>query len=272
LGLGVEFKTLDAERRTRLFASNIVSASVVGAAFALAVVMHEAVEKAREREMRKISFVQARPKPAPKPELPKPKPPPPKKKPGPKGPDKPVKQRLRAPDRAVAKTLVAPKEIPKVAEKPPEVVEEDTVHLATEGTLDETEGAIGGSIEKPPPGETGTGGGGEGAPVEEPPPKPKPKPKTIFLRADMPKPERIEGTDPAYVEAAKQAGISGLVVLLFTITPDGDVTNVRLIKDLPVLGQVCVKAVRQWKFKQVIYQGQPVSVIVKQPFLFKLED
>jgi TonB family protein len=108
--------------------------------------------------------------------------------------------------------------------------------------------------------------------VEKPKPKPKPKPvKPIFLRADMPKPERLEGSDPAYTEAAKAAGIEGLVVLLFTITPKGDVTNVRVIKNLPVLGDVCAATVRRWKFKPVIYQDQPVSVIVKQPFLFKLE-
>jgi protein TonB len=263
--LGLGLVTAAADRRKRLFASNAVSGAILAASFGTAVYLHEAKSK-EEEIVRKVSFIQQAPKPQPK-EAEKPKPPPPKKKPAPK------KQRLAVADRKMTRALVAPKEVPKVAEKPPEVIEEDTVHLSVEGTLDETVGEIGGQLEKPPPGPTGPGGPGEGT-EPEPPPKPKPiaKPKTIFLRADMPKPERVSGEDPTYPDAAKQAGIEGTVVLLFTITPEGTVTNIRVIKDLPILGELCKKVVRSWKFKPFIYQGAPTSVIMRQPFTFKLTD
>src|SRR5205823_5245210 len=97
-------------------------------------------------------------------------------------------------------------------------------------------------------------------------------PRTIFLTASMPQPERISGENPVYSDHAKAKNIEGLVVLLFTIAADGSVTNVRLLKDLPILGKICQEAVKSWKFKPILSGGSPISVIMKQPFQFNLQD
>jgi protein TonB len=269
------------DRRKRLAMTNLVSAVLIGTAFVLAVVLHEAkAQDDSEKEMRKVAFIQAKPKPKPPPEPPKPKPPPPvQKKQTARKLGLPKKQQLKAPNLKVAKALIAPKEVPKTAEKPPEQVEEpDSSTLSREGTDDESKGGLGGTTYEPPPGATGEGGGKEigpeVAPPPPPPPKPKPKaPKTLFLRADMPQPERLEGSDPAYTEAAKAAGIAGMVIILFKINTKGDVTDVKIIKNLPVLGDVCAATVKRWKFKPMTDDhGNPVNLMVKQPFFFKLEN
>jgi TonB family protein len=78
--------------------------------------------------------------------------------------------------------------------------------------------------------------------------------------------------DPAYTDEARSAGVTGIVSVLFQITESGDVKDVRIVKDLPLLGAVTREAVRRWKFEPVVLEGRPVSVIVRQAFLYKLED
>src|SRR5262245_41947322 len=96
--------------------------------------------------------------------------------------------------------------------------------------------------------------------VRNPPPG-----RTVFLRANLPQLKRIAGADPAYTFGARVEGVKGLVIVIFTITSRGDVACVRILKNLPILGPVCQEAVRRWKFRPIVYEGQPVNVIVKQP-------
>lgn len=105
-----------------------------------------------------------------------------------------------------------------------------------------------------------------------PPPEPTPPaaPRTIFLREGFRRPTRLEGRDPEYVPAARDASIEGTVVLLFTISPAGGVHSVRLVKDVPVLGNACETAVKRWRFAPYLHEGQLVSVVVRQAFTFKL--
>jgi TonB family protein len=142
------------------------------------------------------------------------------------------------------------------------------------------------SAGQPPPGWPPPTAAPASAPAAVPAPAPEPAPsdpraadtaateapKTIFLRDGMARPERISGRDPSYVPQAKSAGISGTVVLLFTITPEGAVRSVRILKDLPILGEACVAAVRQWKFRPPVVNGKPVSMVVKQAFVFRDEE
>jgi protein TonB len=267
LGLGLSLRAAAVGRRRRLLVTNLVSGVIIGAAFGVAVYVHEAQEKKAKEKLRKVAFIQQQQK---KPEPPKPKPEAPKPKP--KSP--PKKQRLKAPDRKVVQALQAPTKVPDKVDKPPQIMEEDTAHGSLSGTDDEDAGEMGGGADEPPPGPTGTGGEGGTEPAPPPPPPPKPKKKTppprpIFLRADMQPPERTSGEDPSYPSAASQAGINGTVILLITVSAKGKVTDVKIIKNLPILGEHCARTVRSWRFKPYIVNGVAVPVIVRQPFTFK---
>jgi TonB family protein len=115
----------------------------------------------------------------------------------------------------------------------------------------------------------------EPAPVRpEPPPPPRAdppaKPRTVFLREGMPEPERVEGRDPEYVPSAREAGIAGTVIVMFRITTTGRVRDVRVIKQLPVLGEACAAAVRRWRFAPYQLNGEAVNLLVRRGFQFRL--
>lgn len=70
----------------------------------------------------------------------------------------------------------------------------------------------------------------------------------------------LKKVTPKYPDAARQAGIQGRVVLGAMIDKNGDIESLTLISGDPVLTDAALEAVRQWKYKPYLLQGQPVRV------------
>jgi len=71
---------------------------------------------------------------------------------------------------------------------------------------------------------------------------------------------------PIYPDRAASRGIEGWVVVEFDITPAGTVENPRVIDALPAktFDRAALKAIRKWKFKPQIVNGQPVAQFNKE--------
>ena len=78
--------------------------------------------------------------------------------------------------------------------------------------------------------------------------------------------------EPVYPEAAKQAGIQGVVSLELDISKDGNVEAVRVISGPSQLTQSAVDAVKQWRFRPTLLNGEPLPVVgivnVSFPFAY----
>ncbi|MFL6259553.1 MAG: energy transducer TonB [Thermoanaerobaculia bacterium] len=75
------------------------------------------------------------------------------------------------------------------------------------------------------------------------------------------RPEVISAPAPVYTELARRARVTGTVILEAIINEQGDVENVRVLKDQPMgLDQAAVDAVKNWKFKPATKDGKPVKV------------
>jgi protein TonB len=59
---------------------------------------------------------------------------------------------------------------------------------------------------------------------------------------------------------ARQAGISGTVVLKADISATGTVENVRVLSGQPMLTSAASDAVKRWRYKPYIENGEPVPV------------
>ena len=71
----------------------------------------------------------------------------------------------------------------------------------------------------------------------------------------------IYGPRPQYPELAKQARISGVVHLHAFIAADGTVQSLTVIPPAhPLLAPAAVEAVRTWRYKPTLLNGQPVEV------------
>ncbi len=65
---------------------------------------------------------------------------------------------------------------------------------------------------------------------------------------------------PNYPALAKQARIQGSVVLQATIGKDGSIQNLRVLSGHPMLTQSALDAVKQWKYKPYLLNGEAVEV------------
>jgi len=69
----------------------------------------------------------------------------------------------------------------------------------------------------------------------------------------------VEKTPPSYPESALQAGLRGPVVLQAWIGKDGKIQELKLIRGPLLLGQAAFDAVRNWRFKPYLLNGEAVE-------------
>jgi protein TonB len=70
----------------------------------------------------------------------------------------------------------------------------------------------------------------------------------------------IRRVNPAYPPLARQARIQGQVLLRAQISKEGSIENLQLISGHPMLVQSALDAVKQWKYKPYLLNGEPVEV------------
>jgi TonB family protein len=94
----------------------------------------------------------------------------------------------------------------------------------------------------------------------------------ILVGGDVKPPERVFAPQPTYTEIARKARIQGVVIVQAIIDKQGNVTNVKVLKGLPMgLEEAAVDAMKQWKFKPATLNGRPVTVYYNLTVNFKLQ-
>ncbi len=70
----------------------------------------------------------------------------------------------------------------------------------------------------------------------------------------------IKKVQPNYPPLARQARIQGQVVLHAEISKDGTIQNLQLISGHAMLAPAAIEAVKQWRYKPYLLNGEPVAV------------
>lgn len=77
---------------------------------------------------------------------------------------------------------------------------------------------------------------------------------------------------PVYPLEAMEQKLQGKVVVHLVISTTGDVLSTEPVSGSPVLVQAAVAAMKKWKFKPYIHNGQPVQIGYKMPYDFAIGD
>jgi periplasmic protein TonB len=80
----------------------------------------------------------------------------------------------------------------------------------------------------------------------------------------------IHKVQPAYPTLARSARIQGDVVLKAIIDKDGNIQDLQLVSGHPMLVPVAINAVRQWRYRPYLLNGQPVEVETTITVIFSL--
>src|SRR5579863_226067 len=70
----------------------------------------------------------------------------------------------------------------------------------------------------------------------------------------------VRRVNPVYPPLARQARIQGVVLLQAEISKEGNIINLQLISGHPMLAPAAIEAVKQWKYKPYLLNGEPVEV------------
>ena len=70
----------------------------------------------------------------------------------------------------------------------------------------------------------------------------------------------VTQTRPVYPALARQARIQGSVVLHAIIDKDGNVSELQVVSGHPLLVQAALDAVKQWRYRPTMLNGEPVEV------------
>ena len=194
-----------------------------------------------------------------------PPPPPPPPPPPAAAPPKVVKVIPRQFD---AGRLMAPKVIPKQIAM---IKEEELPPPSAGGVV----GGVPGGVPGGTPG--GVIGGIIGSvPTAAPPPPPPPKvdkpvvPQRIRVGGNVQAAKLIRQPKPIYPPLAKQARISGHVILNAIISKDGTISDLKVASGHPLLVPAALEAVKQWVYAPTLLNGEPVEVVTQIDVNFTL--
>jgi TonB family protein len=99
---------------------------------------------------------------------------------------------------------------------------------------------------------------------------PKPKPRSIRVGGRVAAANLTHQVTPVYPKDAKKQHIQGTVVLHAVIAEDGTMKTVEYINGPPELTDSAINAVKQWRYKPMLINGEPLQVDTTISVIFTL--
>jgi TonB family protein len=103
-------------------------------------------------------------------------------------------------------------------------------------------------------------------------PLPPPRPNAVRVGGSIKEPRNLTHVNPVYPDVARQARVQGVVIMECTIDAQGKVSDVRVLRGVPLLDAAAIDAVRQWEYTPTLVNGVPVPVIMTVTVSFRLAD
>jgi TonB family protein len=85
-------------------------------------------------------------------------------------------------------------------------------------------------------------------------------PQAVKVGQNVMSAQIVKKIAPEYPATAKQAHVQGTVVLQVSIDKSGDVQSLQLVSGHPMLAPAAIDAVKQWKYRPYLLNGEPVTV------------
>ena len=95
-------------------------------------------------------------------------------------------------------------------------------------------------------------------------------PKKINISGGVAQGMLLNKTQPTYPPIAKAARVSGTVVLQATISKTGTIENLRVVTGPAMLQQSAMDAVKTWRYRPYLLNGDPVEVETTVNVVFTL--
>ena len=99
---------------------------------------------------------------------------------------------------------------------------------------------------------------------------PAPVLQTVAISQGVSQGLLLKKTQPVYPPSAMRLRIEGAVQLMATISKNGNISAVKILSGDPQLARAAADAVKQWKYKPYLLNGEPVEIQTQVTLNFKL--
>jgi TonB family protein len=94
----------------------------------------------------------------------------------------------------------------------------------------------------------------------------------VRVGGDIKPPQLVKRVNPVYPDDAREAKLTGVVLIEAVIDTQGHVRNPRVLRSVaPSLDQAALEAVRQWEYAPTLLSGVPVEVVFTVTVVFTLK-
>jgi periplasmic protein TonB len=99
----------------------------------------------------------------------------------------------------------------------------------------------------------------------------KPTPQRVRISQGVTAGMLVHKVEPNYPVLARQARIQGQVVLSAIISKEGAIENLRVVSGHPMLVPAAIEAVKEWRYRPYLLNGEPVEVETEIIVTFTLQ-
>jgi protein TonB len=169
---------------------------------------------------------------------------------------------------ALRAAVKAPAPVPSVEpaafvapiETPTEIRQEQSLDLGLG-----VEGGVPGGVEGGVPG--GVLGGIVGGAMPEAPPAPK----VVRVGGNLVAPKPIKKVSPEYPELARTARLGAIIIMEAQVDTRGQVKTVNVLRGHPLFDEAAVAALKQWRYRPLLLNGEPTEFILTVTITFNLQ-
>jgi periplasmic protein TonB len=94
--------------------------------------------------------------------------------------------------------------------------------------------------------------------------------RTVVRVGTVEEAKLIHRVEPVYPKIAVAAHVSETVILDLVIDEEGNVASVTVLRGHPLLNDAAVQAVKQWKYRPTIQNGEPVQITGTVTIFFRI--
>jgi periplasmic protein TonB len=99
---------------------------------------------------------------------------------------------------------------------------------------------------------------------------PRPVLQTLNISQGVSQGLLMKKVQPVYPRTALTMRVEGTVQLMATISKSGDISGVKVLSGPSQLSSAAAEAVKQWKYKPYLLNGEPVDIQTQVTVVFKL--
>ena len=99
-----------------------------------------------------------------------------------------------------------------------------------------------------------------------------PPPPPHRIGADVAQANLSSKVAPAYPELARAARVQDYVALQATIDKEGNIVDLKILHGHPLLNDAAIEAVKRWRYRPMLLNGQPIEVVTTITVNFSFQE